>query len=138
MKSGSWPPDEKGTLKYNSLRSFLPDKKIEFGEVWKTYACEKDIYFHTSKLLFRWDTQKKVMKIWVPQKKFYYSFLCRGRFFVPQIGIGLMEMVDDTLQPIYITVSVFPPVIMPLLPGAAAWSSWTPRAETFISRSHSS
>ncbi|HLP47904.1 MAG TPA: hypothetical protein VK469_18315, partial [Candidatus Kapabacteria bacterium] len=109
---GFLAPDEKGTLKYNSLRSFLPDKKIEFGEVWKTYACEKDIYFHTSKFIFRWDCREKKMKIWESQKKFYFPFLCNERFFIPQDDTGLMEMVDETPQPvpngdIFITRKIF-------------------------------
>ncbi|MCU0288432.1 MAG: hypothetical protein MUF15_18805, partial [Acidobacteria bacterium] len=97
---GFLAPDSKGKLLYTSLRPFLPGKQIEFGEVWKTYASEKGIYFHTSKRLFRWDSQKKIMKVWEPQKKFYYSFSCSERYFVPQEGIGLMEMIDDKLQPV--------------------------------------
>ncbi|HLP57799.1 MAG TPA: hypothetical protein VK186_03175 [Candidatus Deferrimicrobium sp.] len=91
-------PDSQGKLEYHSLRHFLPDKSIEFTDAWKTYATEKGVYFHTSKLLFRWDTHK--MKIWEPRTQFYFSFLCAGRFFIRQENIGLMEMVDDTLQPV--------------------------------------
>ncbi|MGE5341258.1 MAG: response regulator [Candidatus Omnitrophota bacterium] len=93
---GFLAPDAKGKLEYNSLRQFLPKNRTEFSDVWKTYISEKGVYFHTSKYLFRWDSQK--MKVWEPVDRFYFSFVCEGKFFIRQANIGLMEMIDDSLK----------------------------------------
>ncbi len=97
---GFLAPDSKGMLKYNSLRRFLPNNQSEFSDVWKTYATEKGIYFQSPEFLFRWNPHREKMNVWIPVKRFNFSFSCAGRLFIRQENIGLMEMIDDSLQPV--------------------------------------
>ena len=93
---GYLTPDEKGVLKYNSLRSYLPKNQRDFSAVYKTYASEKGVYFQTPKFLFRWDT--KQMKVWESKERFYFSFICEGKLFIRQKNVGLMQMDNDSLE----------------------------------------
>ncbi|NIM11622.1 MAG: histidine kinase, partial [Candidatus Aminicenantes bacterium] len=93
---GYLAPDEKGTLEYHSLLGYLPEKQKNFLDVWKTYASEKGVYFHTSKFLFRWDSRQ--MKVWEPRERFLFPFMCEGKLFVRPKTVGLMEMVNDSLK----------------------------------------
>ena len=93
---GFFSTDAKGELHYESLVDRLDEKERNFAEVWKTHAAKEGIYFRTSKFLFRWNAGK--MTVWETDRAFNASFLCEGNYFVHQRQIGLMQMVDDSLQ----------------------------------------
>jgi len=89
---GYLAPDEKGVLKYNSLRKYLSDNQKKISEVWKTYAIGKNVYFYTSKFLFRWNSDQKRL-IDVPHR--YGSFLtCGGKLFVCGNEVGIEQLVQ--------------------------------------------
>ena len=93
---GYLAPDERGTLKYNSLLGCLPDDKKIFSDVWKTYTSKKGIYFQASEFLLRWDS--KQMKVWEPVENFHFSFFCKETLFIRQKNVGLMQMDNDSLR----------------------------------------
>ena len=98
---GYLAPNPKGLLKYNSLRMHLKENHRNFSNVWNTHAAPEGIYFLTSKYLFRWNPDQKVMKVWQPTgKRFNNTFLCRGKFYIHQRQVGLMHIENDKLQPV--------------------------------------
>jgi signal transduction histidine kinase/DNA-binding response OmpR family regulator/ligand-binding sensor domain-containing protein len=92
--------DEKGALKYKSLMHHLNEEQRKFSEVWRTVAAKEVIYFNSYQFLFRWDPKQEKMKAWKSTHRFLYSFIVEGKFFIHQQKVGLMQMIDDSLEPI--------------------------------------
>ena len=95
-------PDERGSLKYESLRNYLnaDDPKSSF-DVWDIQPTQKGVYFRTTEFLFRWESKTgQINKIPSPygSDPFGVSFVCAGELFIRQDKIGLMRMVNDSLQ----------------------------------------
>jgi len=89
--------DEKDSLKYESLRSFIEnDDQIHFTDVWKIHPAKEGTYFHTWEFLFRWDPNSKKIETIVPVIRFNASFMCSGELFIRQQNIGFMKMEDGT------------------------------------------
>lgn len=98
---GFLAPDTHGAPVYTSLKPFIETEKyIEFSNVWKTYSTEKGIYFQAGEFLFRWEPKTRRMKTWEPEERFYFSFVCGETFFIRQKKLGLMQLVNDSLEPI--------------------------------------
>ncbi len=95
---GYLAPDAQGALQYVSLLEYLPDHQKKFSFVWRVNAAKQGVYFRTKRYLFRWNPSSRQMKVWRPQKSFDASFVCSGRLFIHQRGVGLMQMKDDELQ----------------------------------------
>jgi signal transduction histidine kinase/DNA-binding response OmpR family regulator len=95
---GFMEPDSKGNLQYVSLVEHLDDKKKSFGIVWRTFTTNRGVYFRTSKFLFRWYDGK--LKVWESKTSFKAAFFWKNKFFVQEKSRGLMQMVNDSLQPI--------------------------------------
>jgi signal transduction histidine kinase/heme exporter protein D len=96
---GYMAPDSNGALKYISLSSGIPDEDKILERVWTTQATAEGIYFQARSRIFRF---KKAgsdwkMDVWRPEKQFGFTFYMNGKFFVQQIGVGLMEMIQDKL-----------------------------------------
>ncbi|MBN8705526.1 MAG: hypothetical protein J0L62_06595 [Bacteroidetes bacterium] len=51
---GILKPDSAGELTYQSLRPFIPEKYLDFSEVWEVRVCGPAVYFRSFKYLFRW------------------------------------------------------------------------------------
>ena len=90
--------DSKGALQYVSLLDHLDDNKKNFSNVWKAHSTEEGIYFRTSKFLFRWNSKQKQINVWESDYTFNASFTCEGKLFVHQKEVGLMHMVNDSLE----------------------------------------
>jgi len=95
---GFLSPDSKGTVQYISLLQHLNENTKNFSYVWKTHSTGDGIYFRTSKFLFRWDSRE--MKVWETEqgRAFNASFTCEGKLFIHQREVGLMHMVNDSLE----------------------------------------
>jgi signal transduction histidine kinase/DNA-binding response OmpR family regulator len=93
--------DFRGRLQYKSLVNRLPDKQKNFDEVFRINVTKEGIYFRTWKYLFRWNPKSSKMKAWEPENnkvKFNASFICNGKLFIHQRKVGLMQMVNDSLE----------------------------------------
>lgn len=55
---GFLKPDSTGALTYQSLRSFIPTKFLDFSEVWEVRVCGPAVYFRSFRYLFRWKDGK--------------------------------------------------------------------------------
>lgn len=97
---GYLTPDAGGGLKHVSLLEHLKKEEREFGYVWRTFAVPEGVYFASSRFLFRWNPTTKQMKVWPPGNGLLLSFTVNGRFFIHQKGTGLMQMVNDSLEPL--------------------------------------
>jgi len=94
-------PTPDGSLHYISLLEHLDEKERNFSYVWKSHNTKEGIYFRASKFLFRWHRASRHMKNWqplTPNSRFYGSFVCGGELFIRHQNIGLMKMVNNSLQ----------------------------------------
>jgi signal transduction histidine kinase/DNA-binding response OmpR family regulator/ligand-binding sensor domain-containing protein len=92
--------DSKGELKYVSLLNHINESQRNFGNVWKTHAIGKMIYFRTSKFLFHWDTITRHFKVWEPEDQYQFdaSFTIGRKYYIHQRGFGLMHILGDSLK----------------------------------------
>jgi len=97
---GSFIPDSNGSLHYESLIGQLDEDKKNFGCVWFTRAVEEGVYFNSSEFLFRWDPDYRKIKVWKSKQneRFLNSFSCKGKFFIHQENIGLIQLEKDDLK----------------------------------------
>jgi len=95
---GFFTRDENGSLIYTSLKNRLKDTQRNFSWVWKTYSTKEGVYFHTSKFLFRWNPGQKKIKTWESGSTYPGSCACGEKLFVRQERIGLMQMLNDSLE----------------------------------------
>ena len=92
---GFLAPDSVNQLQYVSLLPKLDTQYHHFPDVWQTLATRTGIYFVTPKLIIRWDG--KQMRVWAAQSQFHVGFEVNKEFFVRQWGIGLMQVISDSL-----------------------------------------
>ncbi len=85
-----------GALHYVSLIDLLDEKYRNFSYVWRTHATEEGIYFCTSKFLFL--KNSKGVKVWKTKGFFAPPFLCEGKLYTRQQGVGLLEMKKGSLE----------------------------------------
>jgi signal transduction histidine kinase/DNA-binding response OmpR family regulator len=90
--------DKNGTLRYVSLRPYLPEDKIEFTHVRRTLTAKQGIYFTAREFLFRWDSRQ--LKVWTPRYGFDSSFVCGEAFFIRDGKRGLLQMIGESLVPV--------------------------------------
>jgi len=93
---GYLAPDSIGVMKYVSLDKKLKPDDCNFRDIWKTHATSKGVYFQANPVIFLWANDK--IKVWKPKTKFNKSFVIRDTLYTRQIDIGLMRMMDDSLQ----------------------------------------
>lgn len=93
---GLLKPDSKGELKYESLINHLEKKYRNFSHVWRAHCAKEGVYFCTSKFLFLRDFEK--IKVWQADGNFAAPFLCRGKLYTRQNGIGLLELKRKSLK----------------------------------------
>jgi GAF domain-containing protein/CheY-like chemotaxis protein/ligand-binding sensor domain-containing protein len=92
--------DSLGQTITKSLLNEIPKGNQNFLDVWSAYAAGAGIYFQSHEYIFRLSnnaSEKKEVKVWKPQTKFMYSFYVDGNYYVHQQGLGLYEMVNDSL-----------------------------------------
>ncbi|MFQ5675938.1 MAG: histidine kinase dimerization/phospho-acceptor domain-containing protein, partial [bacterium] len=88
--------DAKGRLQYTSLRKDIPEEHRDFKDVYDTLAIGDTIYFRTRDAIFRWVAGQ--VRVWKSSRPIQQSFVANGRFYVVRQGLGLMQMVKDSLQ----------------------------------------
>lgn len=102
---------EMGGATFHSLRSLVPEKDRDFGDVWKIFVHPDGIVFQTfSQLMFYKDGKMKVIHA---PSSFHFSFLANGEYYVDDLENGLMR---------YSMGELFPLVGMDKLKGIELWS----------------
>ncbi len=91
-------------MKYHSLRDLVPEKNLDFDEVWDIYSRGKEIIFRSSNYIFIYNGQN--IKVINPFSTFRPMHQVQDDYFVTDDEQGLMRLEDDTL----ITISEHPVV----------------------------
>lgn len=87
---------DNGEMGYVSLSDKVAAADSSFKDVWTVVATDKGIYFQTYYRLFRWDGN--LMKVWQPQTSFHVAFQVNNELYLKHTRVGLMQMIDDSLQ----------------------------------------
>lgn len=91
-------PDSTGTMAFVSLLDQVSLEDREFADVWNTLVTDEGIYFQTTERLFRWDGNE--VRVWNSEPGFHTAHVVEGQLYVREFEVGLLQMTDDTLQPI--------------------------------------
>ncbi|MCP5051470.1 MAG: hypothetical protein GY940_30160, partial [bacterium] len=96
---GFLTPDSQGTLQYKSLLNQLDKNKQNIGSVWNTLFTKEGIYFRTSNYLFKWGSgQLNVISETDNNHRFIGSFFCGSRLFIRKDKVGLMQLLNGSLE----------------------------------------
>ena len=110
---GYLTPDSIGNMIYISLVKFVPEKERQFYDVWGILVCSKGIFFQTFTHLFLWNPvnhkgslkktsllvpPQREMKTWKPESSFQIAFVVHDQLYICERKLGLMTLVDDSLQ----------------------------------------
>jgi signal transduction histidine kinase/DNA-binding response OmpR family regulator len=93
--------DSYGIRTYVPLLDYLQENQKDFSTVYRINTANDGVYFRTRKFLFRWQPNIKKMDVWEPEKEFNASFTCNGRLYVHQRGVGLRQMIDNSLEMVH-------------------------------------
>ncbi len=103
---GYLAPDSIGKMKYVSLISLLPEKEREFGDIWSIWPSRRGVFFQSASHLFL--IKKPVeflqnpttsdIKSWKAKTVFSPAFLVNEKYFIPESGIGLLSLINDSLS----------------------------------------
>jgi signal transduction histidine kinase/ligand-binding sensor domain-containing protein len=88
--------DSLGQMRYVSLLAHVKAEDLPFTDVWQTWVIKNRVYFRAANVLFRWADNR--MTAWKPRTSFHVSFVVRDTLYVRQWQVGLMRLVDDSLQ----------------------------------------
>jgi signal transduction histidine kinase/CheY-like chemotaxis protein len=101
---GYLAPNSVGELQYVSLLQHIKDSERSFNYVWTTIVTPQGIYFQTRERIFCFTStqvngvEEWLVKTWEPTGGFGYAFWRDGIYYVQHHGVGMMKMVDDSLQ----------------------------------------
>ena len=85
-----------GVLQFESMLDYIDPKQRDFLNVWGVHANSKNVVFQANQYLFIWDgTQMTSIE---SNNRLHTSFGLFDRTFVKKDGVGLLELVGDSLQ----------------------------------------
>jgi len=94
---GYLAPDPLGNLQYCSLLHHVLEEDRDFSDVWVVHPTDDGIYFYTDNIIFRLNNGE--VKTWRPKMDtFFLSFHVHDSYFVHELDVGLMQLVDGSLQ----------------------------------------
>ena len=94
---GYLSPDLNGRLHWTILSDSLPADSPAFADVWRILVTSVGVFFSTTDRIFLFDHNDHLKKIWQSDGTFRFPFLVDGKFIMPQSGVGLCEVIDDSL-----------------------------------------
>jgi len=89
---GYFSPNKEGKLLYHSLKSLIPEKERQFGDVWNLAINNHDVFFRESNKIFLY--KNKEIHVFKPRK--YWTFLGEldGKVFAQDSEEGLLTYND--------------------------------------------
>jgi len=93
---GYMEPDATGRLRYVSVCKEIPKEHRDFKDVYNTLAVGDTVYFSTHSAIFR--RVGTHVRVWDSTQSPQQSFVANQRLFVARKGVGLLQMVGDSLQ----------------------------------------
>ena len=95
---GYLAPDATGVTAFVSLLDRLPPPARTFSQVSRVQSTDQGVYFTTPEGIFR--LQGDRFQTWKAPGGFHLSFLVEGRFYVREVGRGLLTLEGDELKPV--------------------------------------
>lgn len=93
---GYFFPDERGVLKFTSLKNLIPASARQFSDVWNIVAKGSDVFFRTMDKLFRLKDEK--IEVLRAASEWEYAGLVDGEFFAQDLRQGLMVYKNGRLD----------------------------------------
>jgi len=97
---GYLSPDSSGSLAYVSLLDYVDETDRNFSYIWTSIVTDEGIYFQSRERIFRfiqnggdWE-----VKVWKPEGQFGFAFWRDKTYYVQQLGVGMMKMVNDEFE----------------------------------------
>ncbi len=88
-------PDEFYNYKYQSLNRNINRNFRNYSNVYRTFIANLGIYWGSIEYLFRWKNNS--IKVWKPFDKFSLTFRVDNKIYIRERGIGLKQVVNDSL-----------------------------------------
>jgi signal transduction histidine kinase/DNA-binding response OmpR family regulator len=98
---GCLKPDDKGNLNYFSLSSkHLKDNERNFSDVYQVLCTTDSVWFRSLFILYRWHAGKLTLerKAGASDSSFKTMFTWNGKLYVPEKGIGLFQVTDNSFS----------------------------------------
>jgi len=92
---GYWKKDKNGQLVYFSLKELIKDKEFPHEEIWKILILNDQILFQSFGFMYSYQ-HNKVVKIKLPGP-ILFSFEAHGKVYAEVIGLGLYELVNNSM-----------------------------------------
>jgi len=86
---GYFRPDASGRLRYESLLNKLPEKDRSFGDVWDIIQVNQDIWFRSSKKIFKYSGS--AIASYEPSSEWGYLGVVRGKLIAQDFEKGLLN-----------------------------------------------
>lgn len=88
-----------GKIHFVSMTGTLNENQKVFSDIWKVFCSNGKVYFQSTERIFICKDKKVIGTIEAPRDKgFALMFELKGKLFVRQRTVGLMEIVNDKLQ----------------------------------------
>jgi signal transduction histidine kinase/ligand-binding sensor domain-containing protein len=88
--------DGTGHLRYVSLVDRLQEAERDFADVWHVGVTPGGVVFYTDTQLMRFTAD--AVETWRPQGEFFLGYQASGRYFVQELGRGLLELAGSALS----------------------------------------
>ncbi len=87
-----------GQLTYHSLLNYIKEGDKDFADVWDIVYLKNDVYFRTSKRIFRFSNNK--FSVYTAPFEWSYLGSCNGNMFAHDIQRGLFRFTNNEWQPV--------------------------------------
>lgn len=98
---GYFSPAENGSLRYTSLTQLIPAKDRSFADVWDIVAYKNEIFFRTSRRIFR--LVGNSVSVFAAQSEWSYLGICNGNLYSHDIRNGLYSFQNNIWNPVPVT-----------------------------------
>lgn len=94
---GYFAPDHNGNLQYHSLVDMIPEKDRSFADVWDIVAYHHDIFFRTSRRVFR--LSRQTISVFFAPSEWSFLGICKDKIYAHDIKKGLFTLENAIWSP---------------------------------------
>lgn len=87
-----------GTSQFHSLKHLIPQKYLNFDEIWRIYELEGSIYFCSFQYIFKYREQK--IEVLNPNATIGFSFLLKNKIYVSHRQHGIAYIQNNRFVPL--------------------------------------
>ena len=95
---GYLEPDAAGTMRFTSLKDWIPADAPPFNDVWRTFVTRDGVWFQSARAMFRW--AGGAMTVLKPATRFNRASEVDGRVYVSTPETGLNVIDGGVLRPL--------------------------------------